>query len=151
MRSNLKIINTNNRSALEAAADAQLEQWIEKMRETEPVMEEEKTSIGTLQGLLQGVPTLAGWQPLKHPLKHPLKRPLLAAACLLGALWLLEVNNPTLENPKPVESNALLLSGYTTKSGMSTGTTPTEQLLRQQQNEEANRAFRKTNQRLNRL
>ncbi|NLE32335.1 MAG: hypothetical protein GX619_04835 [Bacteroidales bacterium] len=151
MRSNLKIINTNNRSALEAAADAQLEQWIEKMRETEPVMEEEKTSIGTLQGLLQGVPTLAGWQPLKHPLKHPLKRPLLAAACLLGALWLLEVNNPTLETPKPIESNALLLSGYATKSGMTTGTSPTEHLLRQQQNEEANRAFRKTNQRLNRL
>jgi hypothetical protein len=63
MRSNLKIINTNNRSALEAAADAQLEQWIEKMRETEPVMEEEKTSIGTLQGLLQGCQPWRGGNP----------------------------------------------------------------------------------------
>jgi len=76
---------------------------------------------------------------------------LLAAACLLGAVWMLEVNNPTLENPQPVESKALLLSGYTSKNGLSTAKSPTERLLKQQQNEEANRAFRKTNQRINRL
>jgi len=146
MHSNRNKTSTNDRAVLEAAADAQLEQWIERMREAQPVLDEEETALPLRMSFQKG-PSRQHWQSLRYPLNPSL----LAAACLLGAVWMLEVNNPTLENPQPVESKALLLSGYTSKNGLSTAKSPTERLLKQQQNEEANRAFRKTNQRLNRL
>lgn len=146
MRSNRNKTSANDRTVLEAAADAQLKQWIERMREAQPILDEEKTVLSQRMSF-QKRPSRQRWQSLRYPLNPSL----LAAACLLGAIWMLEVNNPTLEKPQPVESKALLLSGYTSKSGLSTAKSPTERLLKQQQNEEANRAFRKTNQRINRL